>query len=93
MLGKARRSFGISIGILLLGFMAIGVALVYRVMRDAPPPAMAEAIALPAGATILSSQLSDGAINVTYVLDGATVLALFDPTTGTLTRTIALTTP
>ena len=40
MFSKARRSFGISIGILLLGFMAIGVALVYRVMRDAPPPAI-----------------------------------------------------
>jgi hypothetical protein len=35
MFSKARRSFGISIGILLLGFMAIGIALVYRVMRDA----------------------------------------------------------
>ncbi|WP_224703436.1 DUF6476 family protein [Devosia aquimaris] len=93
MLGKARRSFGISIGILLLGFMAIGVALVYRVMRDAPPPPTAEAIALPAGATVISSQLSDGAINVTYALDGQTVLALFDPATGTLTRSIAITTP
>jgi hypothetical protein len=28
MFSKARRSFGISIGILLLGFMAIGIALV-----------------------------------------------------------------
>ena len=90
MLGKARRSFGISIGILLLGFMAIGFALVYRVMRDAPPPPVAEAVMLPAGAVVVSALVSDGAINVTYTLDGVTTLALFNQETGELTRSVAL---
>jgi len=90
MLGKARRSFGISIGILLLGFMAIGVALVYRVMRDAPPPAMVGAVELPAGAAVVSALVNDGAINVTYVVGGVTTLALFDQTTGELTRSVVL---
>ncbi|MFP9139139.1 DUF6476 family protein [Devosia sp. XGJD_8] len=90
MFSKARRSFGISIGILLLGFMAIGIALVYRVMRDAPPPVVAEAVALPAGAEVVSAQLSEGAINVTYVLDGVTTLALFDQTTGEMTRQVVI---
>lgn len=92
MLGKARRSFGISIGILLLGFMAIGFALVYRVMRDAPPPpvAEAEAIALPAGAAVIGASVNEGAINVTYTIDGVTTLSLFNQETGELTRSITI---
>ena len=90
MLGKARRSFGISIGILLLGFMAIGIALVYRVMRDAPPPAVAETVMVPVGAEVVSALVSEGAINVTYALDGVTTLALFDQTTGELTRSVVI---
>jgi hypothetical protein len=90
MLGKARRSFGISIGILLLGFMAIGIALVYRVMRDAPPPAVAETVMVPAGAEVVSAVVSEGAINVTYTINGVTTLALFDQTTGELTRSVVI---
>ena len=90
MLGKARRSFGISIGILLLGFMAIGIALVYRAMRDTPPPALAESVVLPPGAEVVSALVSEGAINVTYTVDGVTTLALFDQGTGELTRAVVL---
>lgn len=90
MFAKARRSFGISIGILLLGFMAIGVALVYRVMRDAPPPAVAEQVVLPAGAQVVSAMVNEGAINVTYVVNGVTTLALFDQATGELTRSVVI---
>ena len=90
MLGKARRSFGISIGILLLGFMAIGFALVYRVMRDAPPPPVAEAVSLPPGASIVAASVAEGAINVTYTLNGQTILALFNQETGELTRSVTL---
>jgi len=89
-LGKARRSFAISIGVLLLGFMAIGFALVYRAMRDTPPPAMAESVTLPAGADVVSALVSDGAINVTYTMDGVTTLALFDQATGEMTREVVL---
>ena len=59
-MAKARRSFAISIGVLLLGFMAIGFALVYRAMRDTPPPAVAESVALPAGAEVVSALVSEG---------------------------------
>ena len=72
MFSKARRSFGISIGILLLGFMAIGFALVYRVMRDAPPPAVADMVSVPAGASVVSAVVNEGAINVTYTVGGVT---------------------
>jgi len=90
MFSKARRSFGISIGILLLGFMAIGFALVYRVMRDAPPPVVAEAVALPTGAAVVSAMLNEGAINVTYTLNGVTTLSIFDQATGALTRSVVI---
>ena len=89
-MAKARRSFAISIGVLLLGFMAIGFALVYRAMRDTPPPALAESVVLPPGAEVVSALVSEGAINVTYTVDGVTTLALFDQGTGELTRAVVL---
>ena len=87
---KARRSFGISIGILLLGFMAIAFALVYRVMRDAPPPTVAAEVSVPANAEIVTAIVSDGQINVTYTIDGITTLALFSQATGELTRSVVI---
>ena len=90
MLGKARRSFGISIGILLLGFMAIGFALVYRVMRDAPPPVIAERVVLPAGAEVVSALLNAGVINVTSTVNGVTTLALFDQASGEMTGSVVI---
>lgn len=89
-MAKARRSFAISIGVLLLGFMAIGFALVYRAMRDTPPPAVAESVALPAGAEVVSALVSEGTINVTYTIGGVTTLALFDQATGELTREMVI---
>lgn len=89
-MAKARRSFAISIGVLLLGFMAIGFALVYRAMRDTPPPAVAESVALPAGAEVVSALVSEGTINVTYTIGGVTTLALFDQATGELTREVVI---
>lgn len=70
--------------------MAIALALVYRVMRDAPPPAVAESVAIPAGAEIVSALVTDGAINVTYTINGVTTLGLFDQATGELTRSVVL---
>ena len=89
-MAKARRSFAISIGVLLLGFMAIGFALVYRAMRDTPPPALAESVMLPPGAEVVSALVSEGAINVTYTVDGVTTLALFDQATGELTQSVVI---
>ena len=70
--------------------MAIGFALVYRAMRDTPPPALAESVTLPAGADVVSALVSNGAINVTYTMDGVTTLALFDQATGEMTREVVL---
>jgi len=77
-------------GILLLGFMAIGFALVYRVMRDSPPPAVAETVSLPAGANVVSAVSLDGTIQVTFQADGATMLSVFNAETGELERSVAI---
>ncbi|MDB5473881.1 MAG: hypothetical protein JWP99_1184 [Devosia sp.] len=70
--------------------MAIGFALVYRVMRDAPPPALAQAVVLPPGAEVISALVSEGAINVTYRIGDTTSLTLFDRETGEPTRSVVL---
>lgn len=90
MLGKARRSFAVSMGILLLGFMAIGVALVYRVMRDRPPEVIAESVALPAGAQVLSALNTDSTIQVTFRAGDAVMLNVFDAGTGELLRSVQI---
>ena len=89
-MAKARRSFAFSIGILLLGFMAIAFALVYRVLRDQPPPQVASEVTLPAGAEVISALVNGGQINVTYVVDGVTTLALFDQGSGEMVREVTL---
>lgn len=77
-------------GIMLLGFMAVGFAIVYRVMRDAPPPTIAETVAIPAGAEVLSALSVDGTIQVTYNAGGAVMLSVFDAKTGELRQTTAI---
>ncbi len=91
-MARARRSFAISMGILLLGFMAIGIALVYRLTRDPPPPTpvFAERVAVPAGAEVVSALAAGGEIQVMYVLDGETVLAVFDGGTGEISRQVVI---
>jgi hypothetical protein len=88
--GKARRSFGFSIGIMLLGFMAVGFALVYRLNRDSPPPPQTAAVLVPDGAEVVSALSSDGTIQVTYSVGGSVSLAIFDAGTGELVRTIEI---
>lgn len=90
LMGKARRSFGISIGILLLGFMAIGVALVYRVMRDAPPPVVAETVRVPARAEVVSALVAEGHVQVTYRAGDVVTLAVFDAASGELLRQVVI---
>lgn len=84
-----------SVGILLLGFIAIGGALVYRATRDSGGPSTTysvEKLALPAGAEILSAVASDGFVTVTYRLGTGTLLRLYDGKTGEMRREIQITT-
>jgi hypothetical protein len=89
-IGKARRSAGFAMGIMLLGFMAVGVAIVYRVMRDAPPPTIASTVTVPAGSEVVSALSTDGTIQVTYRAGSAVMLAIFDAKTGELRQTTTI---
>lgn len=90
---KARRSFGLSLAILLLGFIAIVMALVYRSVRDTSGPDSAYAapsISVPAGAEIVSVVPSAGMFAVTIKKDGAVTVELLDGKTGKLIRRIGV---
>lgn len=87
MLKRARRSFTLSIGLLLVGFIAIGAALVYRATRD-PAPAVpnygAEALRLPQGAELVSAVAADGVMTLTYRLGPALQIRVFDAKSGVM---------
>jgi len=85
-LGRARRSFGISIAVLLVGFIAVAFALVYRATRDDgdAPYASIGSISLPAGAEVVQAVPAEGLIAVTYRVGGQTFLRLVDAKTGEL---------
>ncbi len=82
---RARRSFGISIAILICGFIAIGGALVYRATRDSGDAAdryVLEAVMLPAGASVVSVSVGDGLVTVTYRLGEAIEVRIVDGRSG-----------
>lgn len=93
-IARARKSFIFTIGLLIVGFIVIGGALVYRATRDsgsAPADAAAytaAAVRIPAGATIVSMVAVGGDISVTYKNGSATSLRIFDGKTGAILREI-----
>ena len=90
-IGKARRSFGFSMSILILGFMAIVIALVYRATKDresAADPYVLEAIMMPADAQIVSMVPVRDMIAITYTLEGQTALRMISAETGEILKEI-----
>jgi len=90
-IGKARRSFGFSMSILILGFMAIVLALVYRATRDEESAAnrfSLEMIMLPASAVVLSLVPVDNVIVVTFENEGQTMMRIIDTVTGEIQKEI-----
>jgi hypothetical protein len=84
-----------SIGLLIVGFIVIGGALVYRATRDTGPATAATAttytaaaVKIPAGAEIVSAVASGGDISVTYKNGSATSLRIFDGKSGAILREI-----
>ncbi|HUV32800.1 MAG TPA: DUF6476 family protein [Devosiaceae bacterium] len=87
---RARRSFGVSMAILVAGLMAVAFAVVYRLNRDADPAPAVSEIALPAGAEIISAVAADGRITLTYRLGGATAIRVVDARTGAAVSDISI---
>ncbi len=98
-IARARKSFIFTMGLLIVGFIVIGGALVYRATRDEGTPATssaggasyaAAAIKIPAGATIVSAVASDGYLSVTYRNGSAPSLRIFDGKTGAILLEITI---
>jgi len=96
-ISRARRSFLLSIGLLVVGFIIIGVALVYRSGRtpeaapaDAGAAYAAAAVKVPAGATVLSAVAAGGQISLTYRNGSATSLRIVDGKTGAILREVPI---
>ncbi|MFY8032089.1 MAG: hypothetical protein ACOVO5_09675 [Devosia sp.] len=93
-LGRARKSFLFSIALLMVGFIAIGAAVVYRTSQsseDASAPAgeyVIASLAIPAGAEIVSAVAADGKLTVTYKAGAMTSVRIFDGKSGDMIREI-----
>lgn len=92
-IGRARRSFLFSIGLLIVGFIAIGGALVYRATQGEQPAAtgadyVIAALKVPAGAEIVAAVAADGQISVTYRVGAMTSVRIFNGRSGEMIREI-----
>lgn len=93
-MGRARKSFLFSIGLLIVGFIAIGGALVYRASQsgESAPTASSDyviaALKIPTGAEIISAVAADGQLTVTYRAGPMTSVRIFDGKTGEMVREI-----
>ena len=94
-IARARKSFIFTIGLLIVGFIIIGGALVYRATKDGSGPApagdaayAAAAVKIPAGAVVVSAVAAGGDISVTYKNGSATSIRIFDGKTGAILREV-----
>lgn len=92
LIGRARRSFLISIGLLLVGFIAIGGVLVYRASQSGGSPSGADyiiaSLKIPAGAEVISAVAADGQLTITYRAGSMTSVRIFDGRSGEMIREI-----
>jgi hypothetical protein len=93
-IGRARKSFIISIGLLIVGFVAIGGALIFRTATSGGPSSGADyviaALKVPAGAEVLSAVASDGKVTVTYKSGAMTSVRIFDGKSGEMIREVPI---
>lgn len=91
---KLKRMAIFSTGLMVVGVLAIIGVIVYRLSNPAPAPKAAPipAItnALPKGARIVATAVSDGRIVVTLERDGITEMRVFDLSTLQLRGTLRL---
>ncbi len=92
-IGRARRSFLFSIGLLIVGFVATAGALIYRATQDSKPaPSGADyviaSLKVPEGAEIVSAVAADGQLTITYRVGAMTSVRIFDGKSGEMIREI-----
>jgi predicted nucleic acid-binding Zn ribbon protein len=92
-MAKARRRAGLSMLVMMVGFMAVVLVVVYRLATMGGGVAeqyALEAIALPAGAQVISTQVQDGLVTVTYNGEAGQAIRIYDGANGELLREIAV---
>lgn len=95
MLNRARKSFMVSIGLLVVGLIAVGGALVYRASQSETKPGgdyVIAALKIPQGSEVVSAVAADGRVTLTYRLGAMTSVRIFDGKTGELVREIPVVT-
>ena len=94
LIARARRSFLFSIGLLIVGLLAVGGVIVYKSTQSAPSAAPAGAdyalasVKVPAGAQVISAVAAGGQISVTYKNGATTSIRIFDGRTGEMVREV-----
>jgi len=96
LIGRARRSFLFSIGLLIVGLIAIGGVIVYKSMQTSTSAPVViggsdyalAAVKVPGGADVLSAVAADGKVTVTYKTGATTSIRIFDGKTGEMVREI-----
>ena len=95
LIARARRSFLFSIGLLLLGLLAVGGAIVYKSTQGSSSTAPVSggeyalaAVKVPSGAQVISAVASGGQVSVTYKNGATTSIRIFDGKTGELVREV-----
>jgi len=99
LIARARRSFLLSIGLLLVGLLAVGAAIVYKstgLSTSATPAASGAdyalaAVKVPAGAEVVSAVAADGRLTVTFRNGSTTSIRIFDGRTGEMIREVPVT--
>jgi len=90
-IGRARKSFLLSVGLLVVGIFVIGAVLMFRGNGGGGGNASDYVIAsmsIPAGAEIISAVAADGRPTVTYRAGAMTSVRIFDGKTGQMVREI-----
>ena len=92
LIGRARRSFLLSIGLLLVGLIVVGAVVVYRASQGSGGPSGADyviaSLKIPSGAEIVSAVAADGQLTVTYRAGPMTSVRIFDGKSGEMIREI-----
>jgi len=94
-IARARKSFLFSIGLLIVGFLAIGGALIFRSVNmgngggsSTGADYVIASLKIPSGAEVISAVAADGKVTLTYKSGLMTSVRVFDGKTGEMIREI-----
>ncbi len=94
-MARARKSFMLSMGLLVIGFLAIGGALIYRSANSGSSAGsgaeyVIASLKIPSGAEVVSAVAADGKVTLTYKAGLMTSVRIFDGKTGEMIREIPI---